>query len=53
MKKKLKLNNLNMIEKKNLAKVKGGEKPIVCAGCLCSGGIDATIATDGGSATMD
>ncbi len=52
MKKKLKLNNLNMIEKKNLAKVKGGEKPMTCVGCICSGGIDASISSDGGSAAM-
>lgn len=48
MKKKLKLNSLNKIGKKNLAKVKGGN----CVGCLCSGGVATCISTDGGSAAM-
>ncbi|MCD4834618.1 MAG: TIGR04149 family rSAM-modified RiPP [Bacteroidales bacterium] len=49
MKKKLKLNSLNKIEKKNLAKVKGGN----CVGCMCHGGIDTCISTDGGANNMD
>jgi len=50
MKKKLKLNSLNKIEKKNLAKVKGGkkDKPVICVGCLCPGDINACISADGG-----